>query len=204
MQKCAILVIDAIMHKGRFVDVFAGSPIAIHNNALKTLSHIRDVKIHEKADLVIVAKPSVNFYQMGKGLNAASHAVKKGGKIVVLGACTDGIGPDHFLETMKTVKHLSNKEAMQWIIKNKCTESTFEIGIQNAVDLFRILQLTEGQIFVYTELNPQLMKETFRVNSLDTTKSPQEALREFILRFLANQPKGMIHVFEDFNLLTVT
>ena len=92
---------------------------------------------------------------------------------------------------------------MQWVIKNKCTEETFEIGIQNAVDLFRILQLTEGQLHIYSELDPQLLKETFRYYSLDTEKSPQEALRLFVDKFLEKHPKGLIHVFEEYNILAI-
>ncbi len=203
--KYPIFVIDAIMHKGNFANIFAGSPIVIHNNAQEALSRIRDVKINEKADLVIVAKPSVNFYQLGKGLNAASLAVKEGGIILLLGACSEGIGPDDYLETMKTVKHLPFQEAMQWVIKKKCSKATFEIGIQNAVDLFRILELTDGQVFIYSELDSQLLKEVFRVNSLNTMgESLQEVLRDFVQKFVVKHPNGMIYVFEDFNLLTVS
>ncbi|MHA2245746.1 MAG: lactate racemase domain-containing protein [Candidatus Hodarchaeales archaeon] len=198
-----IFVIDAIMQQGSFVDIIAGNPIAIHDNALNALSRVRDVLIPEKADLVIVAKPSVNFYQAGKGLNAASHAVKQGGQIVLLAGCREGFGPDDYLKTMNRVKNMSYLEAMQWVIKNKCSESTFEIGIQNAVDLFRILQLTEGHLFIYSELDPQILKETFRNHSLNTKKASQEALRSFVKEFLDRHPNGLIHVFEDYNILVI-
>ncbi|MFX0115415.1 MAG: lactate racemase domain-containing protein [Candidatus Hodarchaeota archaeon] len=204
MKKHPIFVVDAIMHKGKIIDVFAGNPIAIHNNAVRELSRIRDVNFQEKADLVILGKPSVDFYQLGKGFNAASHAIKEGGQIILLGACQDGVGPQDYLETMIAVKNLPYKEAMQWIIQNKCTETTFEIGIQNAVDLFRILQLTDGQVFVYSELDPHLLRETFRVESLNTGESSvQEALRKFIQNFLVENPKGRILIFEDFNILAI-
>ena len=199
-----IIVIDAIMQQGEFIDIVTGNPLAVHENALKALSRLRDVSIQEKADLAIVAKPSVDFYQAGKGLNAASHAVKKGGQIVLLAGCQEGLGPDDYFETMNQVKGLPFLEAMQWIIDNKCTEETFEIGIQNAVDLFRILQLTEGQLYIYSELDPKLLEETFRYNSLQTNRSPQEALRLFIQSFLETNPEGMIYVFEDYNILAVT
>ncbi len=198
-----IFVIDAIMQQGEFINIVAGNPIAVHDHALKALSRLRDVSIPEKADLVIVAKPSVDFYQAGKGVNAASHAVKQGGQIILLAGCQEGFGPDDYFETMNQVKGLPYLEAMQWVINNKCTKETFEIGIQNAVDLFRILQLTEGQLYIYSELDPQLLKETFRYNSLLTSKSPQEALRSFIESFLKTNPDGMIYVFEDYNILTV-
>lgn len=198
-----IFVVDTIMQQEKVIDIVAGNPIAVHDNALNALSRVRDVLIPEKADLVIVAKPSVNFYQAGKGLNAASHAVKQGGQIVLLARCREGFGPDDYLKTMNQVKNLSYLEAMQWVIKKKCSESTFEIGIQNAVDLFRILQLTEGHLFIYSELDPQILKETFRYHSLDTKKASKEALRLFVKGFLDKHPNGLIHVFEDYNILAI-
>jgi nickel-dependent lactate racemase len=197
----SVFVIDAIMHKGRFVDIIAGHPLDIHDSALKALAKIRNVPIEDKADLVIVSKPSVNFYQAGKGINAASHAVKEGGKIILLAECYDGIGPKDYLETMNAVKDKSYQEAMQWVIHEKCTETTFEIGIQNSVDLLRILQLTQGGIYVYSELDSDVLRNIFRVNPLDVTKKPTEALSSFVADFLKEKPDGLIYVFEDFNIL---
>ncbi|MCK4849423.1 MAG: DUF2088 domain-containing protein [Candidatus Heimdallarchaeota archaeon] len=199
-----IFVIDAIMVQGEFIEVIAGNPIAIQDNALKTLTRMREVKIDEKADLLIVGKPSVNFYQAGKAINSASHAIKKGGQIVLLAGCQEGFGPDDYLHTMNQVKDLSYLEAMQWVIKNKCTETTFEIGIQNAVDIFRVLQLTEGRILIYSELDQEVLCNTFRVLPMNKKDSPEQALRLVVKEFLEKNPKGLIYVFEDFNLLTTS
>lgn len=202
-HKKPVFVIDAIMHKDQFVGIFAGNPLDIHENGLKRLSRIRDIKIKEKADLVIISKPSVDFYQAGKGMNAASHAVKQGGQIVLLAECREGIGPDDYLETMNKVKDLPFQEAMQWVIRNKCSETTFEIGIQSAVDLLRILHMTEGEVYVYSTLDSHLLRETFRVKSLETDKSPQEALRSFVDNFLTKRPHALICVFEDYSILAI-
>jgi nickel-dependent lactate racemase len=202
-HKKAIFVIDAVLDKGQFVDIYAGDPIAIHNNSLKMLSKIRDVKIKKLGDLVIIGKPSVNYYQAGKGTNAASHAVKEGGTILLLADCPEGIGPSEYLETMQAVKDKPYIEAMQWVITNKCSETTFEIGIQNAVDLFRILEVTKGNIYLYsTYLDENLMKDVFHVKMLP--KGPVEKeIRDFIERFLIENPTAHIVVFEDYNILGI-
>lgn len=202
-HKKTVLVIDTIIHRDQFVGIFAGNPVDIHENGLEVLSKIRDIRIKEKADLVIVSKPSVDFYQAGKGMNAASFAVKQGGQIVLLAGCRNGVGPDDYLETMNEVKGLPFQEAMQWVIRNKCSETTFEIGIQNAVDLMRILQMTEGEVYVYSTLDPHLLHETFRVKSLEIDKDPQEALRIFVDDFLTKKPNALICVFEDYNILAL-
>ncbi len=197
-----VFVIDAILHNGNFIAINSGDPLSIHEKALQELSKIRNVPIHEKADIVIVSKPSVDFYQAGKGINAASHAVKQGGTIILLAECSEGYGPADYFETMERVKNLSFKEAMQWVIKNKCSENTIEIGIQNAVDIFRILQLTEGHIFVISQMNTGELQDIFRVSALPSS-SPQEALKLFIERFLKKNPKALIYVFEDYNILPI-
>ncbi len=204
LKQYPVFVIDAIMHKGEFIDILAGDPIAIQESALQKLSKIREIPINNKADLVIVSKPSVNFYQAGKGFNAASHAVKPGGSIVLLAECPDGVGPKDYLDVMNHVSTMpSYLTAMEWVIDNKCTETTFEIGIQNAVDLFRILELTKGNLYVYSQLEATLLKEVFQVNPLDTSKSPQNVLRSFIHNFLSTNSNPTIFVFEDFNILTI-
>ncbi|MHA2107755.1 MAG: lactate racemase domain-containing protein [Candidatus Hodarchaeales archaeon] len=198
----AIFVIDAILNKGKFVDIFAGDPLTIHEHALTSLSKIRDVQLQKRGDLVIIGKPSVNYYQAGKGLNAASHAVKPGGTILLLAGCPEGIGPDEYLETMQEVKDKSYRDAMQWVIRNKCSPTTFEIGIQNAVDLFRILEFTQGNLHLYSSfLDAKLMKDVFRINTLPINLSPEESLRKFVTKFIADNPKSKIVVFEDYNLL---
>jgi nickel-dependent lactate racemase len=200
----SIFVIDAILDKGNFVNIYAGDPIRIHDNSLNMLSKIRDVSLNKLGDLVIIGKPSVNYYQAGKGVNAASHAVKKGGTILLLAGCPEGIGPSDYLETMQAVKERPYIEAMQWIIKNKCTETTFEIGIQNAVDLFRILELTKGNLFLYSPyLDEKLMTEVFHVNLLPKI-SPEQAVRNFVLDFISKNSNPHIVIYEDNNLLNIS
>ena len=197
-----IFVIDAITHMGEIVNIFAGDIIAIHNNAVQQLRSIRDVSISEKADLVIVTKPSVNFYQAGKGYDAASHAVKEGGSIVILAACPDGFGPQDYLDTVNEVRDKPYLEAMRWIIENRCSEDTFEVGIQNAVELFKILEMTNGSLYVYSELDKTVLEKSFRVKTLKKRKNVQETLREFVLSYLKHHPDNLIYVFEDYNILS--
>ena len=195
-------VIDAITHMGKIINLFAGDVIAIHNNAVQKLRAIRDVRISEKADLVIITKPSVNFYQAGKGYDSASHAVKEGGSIVIFAACQDGFGPQDYLDTVNQVRNKPYLEAMRWIIENRCSNTTFEVGIQNAVELFKILKMTDGNLYVYSELDKTVLEENFRVKTLKKAKSVQETLRQFVLSFIKQHTDPLIYVFEDYNILT--
>lgn len=198
-----IFVIDAVLDKGNFVNIYAGTPIAIHDNSLIKLSKIRDVELRNLGDLVIIGRPSVNYYQAGKAVNSASHAVKEGGTILLFAGCPEGIGPSDYLDTMKIVKNKPYPEAMQWIITNKCSETTFEIGIQNAVDLFRILEKTKGNLYLYSPfLDEDLMKEVFHVVMLPKG-SPEKEVRQFVKEFLSNNPNAHIVAFEDSNLLSM-
>ena len=92
---------------------------------------------------------------------------------------------------------------MQWVITNECSETTFEIGIQNAVDLFRILELTKGNLYLYsTYLDENLMRDIFHVRMLPKGPADNE-VKNFIEKFLIKNPTAHIVVFEDYNLLCI-
>ena len=84
------------------VRVLVGEPDAVLTQGAKTCAAIYGVELTTKYDMVVAScggtpKDSV-LYQAQKGLNLASHAVKKGGKILLLAACQQGIGDDIYFD----------------------------------------------------------------------------------------------------------
>ncbi len=84
------------------VRVLVGEPDAVLTKGAKTCAAIYGVELTTKYDMVVAScggmpKDSV-LYQAQKGLNLASHAVKKGGKILLLAACQQGIGDDIYFD----------------------------------------------------------------------------------------------------------
>jgi nickel-dependent lactate racemase len=62
-------------------------------------------RIEEPVDAVITTSAGypldLTFYQTVKGITAASHIVKPGGRILVISACTEGAGAPEFCEMLE-------------------------------------------------------------------------------------------------------
>lgn len=60
----------------------------------------------EMADVVITSSAGypldLTFYQTAKGITAAQHIVKRGGRILLLGECAEGVGSPEYAEKLRT------------------------------------------------------------------------------------------------------
>ncbi len=95
--------INAIVNDaGEAVDLYCGNWITSHQKACDVYVAAHTVQIAEKRDLVIVScggyPHDINMIQAHKALEAASHACNKGGTIILLAECRDGLGRDDFLD----------------------------------------------------------------------------------------------------------
>ena len=80
--------------------VFAGDGVKAHAAGVKFLESTSTSPVPEPADAVITCAAGhpldLTFYQVVKGVTAAQHVVKPGGRILVLGECAEGIGSAEF------------------------------------------------------------------------------------------------------------
>ena len=94
-------MLDVTLTQDRKVSgVFAGSPVEAHAAGVEFLQRTSLEKLSGLADVVITSAAGhpldLTFYQTIKGITAAQHIVKPGGKILILGECTEGIGSPEF------------------------------------------------------------------------------------------------------------
>ena len=77
--------------------VFAGDPIIAHREACAFARAACTVKVAELADIVVAdACPcDLDFWQSLKGLNAACSAVRRGGTVVFVTPCPEGVCAQH-------------------------------------------------------------------------------------------------------------
>jgi nickel-dependent lactate racemase len=84
----------------RITGVFAGSPVEAHAAGVKHLRRTSLELLPDPADAVITSAAGypldLNLYQVVKGLTAATHIVKPGGRILILGECSEGAGSAEF------------------------------------------------------------------------------------------------------------
>lgn len=84
------------------VGFFSGDPVSSHRRGANVAAETYEVRVRERADLVIVspggAPRDSTFVQSHKAIHHAFRAVKSGGSIIAVAACDDGIGSDTFID----------------------------------------------------------------------------------------------------------
>lgn len=88
-------------HK-RIVKAVAGDAVTAHRAGCAFLDTLFGIPIADRADIVLVsqggAPKDINLYQTQKALDNAKHAVKKGGTVILIGRCGEGLGEKTFAE----------------------------------------------------------------------------------------------------------
>ena len=99
--------------------VFAGEPVAAHRQGMEFVSQVMLETLDEPVDAVITTSAGypldLTFYQAIKGITAASHIVKPGGKILLLAECAEGPGGAEFSQML--AKHPSDRSFMDEIAR---------------------------------------------------------------------------------------
>ncbi len=114
-------LVDAALARGTgqrpIAAVFAGEPVAAHRQGVKFVSQVMLETLEEPVDAIITTSAGypldLTFYQAVKGITAASHVVKPGGKILLLAECAEGPGGAEFSEML--AKHPSDRGFMDEI-----------------------------------------------------------------------------------------
>jgi len=91
-------IVNTVLNRNReVVDVVFGDYVKAHREAVRTVDLIYKFKLEEKADIVVVdSHPAdLDMWQAVKALFPAALAVKKGGIIVFLTPCPEGVSKEH-------------------------------------------------------------------------------------------------------------
>ena len=77
------------------MDLVVGHPVRAHREGVKVSKEIYAVQVGSPADIVIVDSypADIDLWQAGKAIEAASFVVKKGGVIILVTTCPDGVAP---------------------------------------------------------------------------------------------------------------
>jgi lactate racemase len=103
-------VVDVALGRGApgarpICGVFAGEPVAAHRSGVEFVSQVMLETLDEPVDAVITTSGGypldLTFYQAIKGITAAAHIVKPGGKILLLAACQEGAGAAEFSRMLR-------------------------------------------------------------------------------------------------------
>jgi nickel-dependent lactate racemase len=105
MARHDFMVDVALTRERRIAGVFAGSPEPAHAAGSDFVSRVMLEQLPEPVDAVITSCAGypldLTFYQAIKGITAAQHIVKTGGRILLVSECAEGPGAREFCELLK-------------------------------------------------------------------------------------------------------
>jgi len=157
--------------KKEIIHAVAGDAILAHRVGCKFLDTLYQTEIPARADIVIVsqggAPKDLNLYQTQKALDNAKHAVKKGGVIVLVGSCKEGLGEEVFEEWM------TGSESPGSMVKRIAED--FQLGGHKAAAI--ALVLADADIYLVSEMEPQFV-ESFFLKPYETVQKALDAAFE--------------------------
>jgi len=164
------VVLDEHKH---IVYAVAGDVTKAHRDGCAYLDKMYSKKISAPADIVLVsqggAPKDANLYQVQKALDNAKHAVKKGGTIILIGACQEGLGSKTF---EKWLLEASTAESMIDRIHKQ-----FQLGGHKAAAIAMVLQ--NASIDLISEMDDDFVRSIF----LNPQPSAQEALDKALEKY---------------------
>ncbi len=95
----------ALARDRRIAAVFAGHPVAAHREGVAFVSRVMLERLEAPVDAVLTTGAGypldLTFYQAIKGVTAAAHIVRPGGRILLAAACEEGAGGPEFSQMLK-------------------------------------------------------------------------------------------------------
>lgn len=159
-------------HK-QIVYAVAGDVTAAHRQGCGYLDRMYRKTISGPADIVIVsqggAPKDANLYQTQKALDNAKHAVKKGGTIILIGACPEGLG------SAKFESWLTQAPTAHSMVERIGRE--FELGGHKAAAIGQVLE--NAQIFLVSQMEDAFVRSIF----MEPYSSAQEAFDQAMTKY---------------------
>lgn len=165
---CGIdFIVNAVLDEYKhIVFAVAGDVTEAHRVGCDYLDRMYRKAIPERADIVLVsqggAPKDANLYQTQKALDNSKHAVKKGGTIILIGACPEGLGSKRFeewLTQMPTAHSMVERIGRE-----------FQLGGHKAAAIGMVLE--DASIDLVSEMDDDFVRSIF----LNPQPSAQAAL----------------------------
>lgn len=149
-------ILNVVLNKDKkILKAFSGDYILAHRQGCEFLDSIYNVKLKERADIVIVSPggypKDVNLYQTQKSLDNAKHAIKDGGIIILVAQCKEGFGEKVFEQWIKDAQ--SPEELIDKLRKE------FVLGGHKAAAIGQVVK--NNSVFIVTDLKDEDAKKVF-------------------------------------------
>lgn len=139
----------------RIIKAVAGHHVEAHRAGCRFLDGLYKVRIPQKADIVITTPggfpKDINLYQAQKALDNAKHAVRDGGIIILLAACTEGYGEAVF-------ERWINESSSPDDLVTKIREN-FELGGHKAAAIALVEK--KAEVFMVSDMPEELSRKLY-------------------------------------------
>jgi nickel-dependent lactate racemase len=157
-----------VSRSGDVIDLFGGELKTSFQLACAAAHKYYSIPISRKYDIVFaIGEPplDINLYQLQKGQEHGAEAVRDGGILVVVGACAEGIGSEHFVKLADDYPSPAQALSDKALSDNK-------FGIHKLVKTARRLQRIK--IWYVTNLDDNIVSKVY----YEPKRSPRAALEE--------------------------
>jgi nickel-dependent lactate racemase len=166
----------AIDKQRQITGVFAGDMIESHLVGTQFVEKHAKVAIPVPVDAVVVSSAGypldTTFYQAIKGLLTAVEIVKQGGSILLVAACSEGVGSKPFTDLLFKTDDLTA------FVQGLYNPANFVIDQWQLEELAKVAR--KADIYFYTDGIPYQQRSKLFVHPL---KTPQEGIEEFLVRY---------------------
>ena len=164
------VVLDEHKH---IVYAVAGDVTKAHRAGCAYLDQMYRKPIPQRADIVLVsqggAPKDANLYQTQKALDNAKHAVKKGGTVILIGACQEGFGSKVFESWLREAE--SSHALVERIGREFC------LGGHKAAAIGMVLE--DARIDFVSEMDEETVKSIFLVPQPDAQTAFDQAMARY-------------------------
>ena len=166
----------AIDKERQITGVFAGDMVESHRVGAEFVEKQAQVTLPTPADAVVVSSAGYpldsTFYQAIKGLLTAVEIVKQGGSILLVAACSEGIGSKPFTDLIFKTDDLTA------FVQGLYNPANFVIDQWQLEELAKVAR--KADIYFYTDGIPYHQRAKLFVHPL---KSAQEGIDEILARY---------------------
>lgn len=177
------LAVNCVMAPNKeVIEILTGRPLDTLRLGAKTCASLYGVYLETRFDILIAScggyPKDICLYQAQKGLNMASQAVKKGGKILLLAASTQGVGDDVYFDY---VSQFTSPEEVLADFKKQ----GFRMGAHKAY-LFGST-LSQYEVAICSEMDPGILQKC-HLRAAD----PSRVVAEWVENFEGRATIGII------------
>lgn len=163
---------------GGIAAAVAGDIFEAHQKGTKICKEFFGIELEEKADLVFAScggyPKDINLYQASKSLVNAAQAVKKGGYLILLAECREGIGHS---EVEEIIQNYSNNFDRERALRSNFTISRYTgYLITKRIEDINLILVTELEKEILDNTNIRVVKnldEAFKIIKSEFDQLPQ-------------------------------